>query len=358
MSAHLGDLLSALADGELGGAEEAVAREHLATCERCRAELAAVEQVRALVRSLPPVAPPVRRARVPWAAAVAAVAAAWALVAWTEERPVAPDVSHVDPLQLLVAPADASASAPVPFDGVARVRWVEGGEQARVPVDADGWAALLSGDPPPPVELKYDLLRGPEREVAGRPAVTMDVWVGDELRERVALDPATGLVLHRELLDDDGSTVREVTVERLDLRSGSATADAGRRVAVDDLPARYRTPPVLAGGYRRLATYRQGDVVHALYSDGLHGLSVFLQPGRPDDEGTPVRMGRWEARHVAWPGGEALTWKAAGLVHTVVGDGAREELVAAAASLDGAPRPGTAERLARSGRALAELLGG
>jgi anti-sigma factor RsiW len=361
VSAHLDDALSALADGELSADEEARARAHLAECEGCRLELAAVERVRSMVRSLPVLDRPAVRRRPPWPAAVAAAVAAVALFVSTEPgpgRPVAPQVSPVDPLQLLVAPADASASAPVPFTGLARLRWVEGGQQAVVPVDADGWATLRSGAPLVPVELKYDLLRGPEREVAGRAAVTMEVWAGEELRERVALDAATGLVLHREQLDDRGRPVRVVTVERLEMPSSSAVADAGKPVPVDRLPDRYRLPDTLAGGYRHVAAYQQGELVHVLYSDGLHGLSVFVQPGRPVEEGRPVQVGRWEARHVGWPGGDALTWEAAGLAYTVVGDGARRDVVAAAASLGGPPRLSPVERVARWGRGLAELVVG
>ncbi|HET7490153.1 MAG TPA: zf-HC2 domain-containing protein [Acidimicrobiales bacterium] len=59
MNSHLDDTLSALADGELSAEEEALARAHVATCERCAADLVVVEAVRTLVRDLPPVDPPV-----------------------------------------------------------------------------------------------------------------------------------------------------------------------------------------------------------------------------------------------------------------------------------------------------------
>ncbi|MGH9151636.1 MAG: zf-HC2 domain-containing protein, partial [Acidimicrobiales bacterium] len=49
---HLGDALSALADGQLPDDEAGAARDHVAACVSCAAELAAVEQVRALVRGL------------------------------------------------------------------------------------------------------------------------------------------------------------------------------------------------------------------------------------------------------------------------------------------------------------------
>lgn len=57
MSEHLGEALSALADGQLGPDEEGVALDHLAGCGPCAAELAATRAMRALVRGLPPVEP-------------------------------------------------------------------------------------------------------------------------------------------------------------------------------------------------------------------------------------------------------------------------------------------------------------
>lgn len=54
---HLGEAISALADGQLAGTEAATARAHLAGCEPCAAELVATEAMRALVRALPMVEP-------------------------------------------------------------------------------------------------------------------------------------------------------------------------------------------------------------------------------------------------------------------------------------------------------------
>ena len=55
---HLGDALSALLDGELTSRAADGARAHLAACQACSDELAAVGEARAWVRSLPPVEPP------------------------------------------------------------------------------------------------------------------------------------------------------------------------------------------------------------------------------------------------------------------------------------------------------------
>lgn len=54
---HLGDLLSALVDGELTPAEEAEARRHLDGCAECTEELVATQATADLVRGLPAVDP-------------------------------------------------------------------------------------------------------------------------------------------------------------------------------------------------------------------------------------------------------------------------------------------------------------
>ncbi len=57
-SAHLGDVLSALLDGELAREQEEAARAHLARCPECAEELVAIRDARTWVRSLPRVDPP------------------------------------------------------------------------------------------------------------------------------------------------------------------------------------------------------------------------------------------------------------------------------------------------------------
>ena len=47
---HLGDRLSALVDGELDGAERDKATAHLARCEQCRSEAAALRDLKRQLR--------------------------------------------------------------------------------------------------------------------------------------------------------------------------------------------------------------------------------------------------------------------------------------------------------------------
>jgi len=108
MSAHPGDLLSTLLDGELMPREEEGVRAHLSTCEQCRRELHLVSEGRTLVRDLPPVDPPFgfyermvrprhRWARAGVAALVAGAAASVGImaVAAPREATVSPHVAQL-----------------------------------------------------------------------------------------------------------------------------------------------------------------------------------------------------------------------------------------------------------------------
>lgn len=94
---HLGDLLSALLDGELDSGARRRTEAHLAGCESCRLELARVESARGALRRLPMLETPpglipgVRRGRRFLSPArVSAIAAMAALVAALVIGPGAP----------------------------------------------------------------------------------------------------------------------------------------------------------------------------------------------------------------------------------------------------------------------------
>lgn len=267
------------------------------------------------------------------------------------------------------------------FTALVTVRWVDavGDHRTTLHVSSDQGQVRIDGQlwPSGPTDLalpaagdKYDLRTAPGPTVGARPTTAVEVWMEGELRERLAVDDATGLVLLREQFGPTGEPVRVVTVDQLDV---AAAGDVGppdrvvndlvRPTAPRGLPRLYRAPAELPGGYLRLAAYQRGALVHLLYSDGLHGVSVFAQPGRLDPRTFPaggrrVQVGRRTAWAYAWPGGEALTWQAGGVVYTLVGDGPDEELAAVAASWPSPPRPSFASRLKRSCRAMAELLVG
>lgn len=128
MTPHLGDLASALVDGQLGDDAAAAATGHLEACPACAADVRAVAEIRALVRGLAPVEPrrPLVAATAParatgLVAAAAAVAALLALAGVERDRPPAPAVAslvqvhstapvNVDPMSQL-----APAAIPVSF---------------------------------------------------------------------------------------------------------------------------------------------------------------------------------------------------------------------------------------------------
>lgn len=232
------------------------------------------------------------------------------------------------------------------------------------------WPEVVPAAPPPLMASKYEMQRRQGPVVAGRRTELVELVVNGTVRERLALDPATGLVLSREQLGPDGSLLRQVRFETIRL-SGVAkpVPPASVRVhrpgpaEVGDLPAPYRAPRQLEGGYRRLGAYWREGVLHVLYSDGLYRLSVFqhlrsLDATRPPARAEDIALAGGEARRWAWPGGSVVTWTAGEATYTVVGDGPPAEVLDAARSLP-RPRPlSAAQRLLRTCRGLVESLSG
>ena len=222
----------------------------------------------------------------------------------------------------------------------------------------------------PDVERKFQVEKGAGPQVAGRDTDEILLRSGGKLRERLAIDRETGLVLKREVLGPQGKAVRVVTVLQLDTApvpaasgEGAGAAETPATVKVSKLPSAYRGPDALAGGYRRVGAYRHEDVVHLLYSDGLHGMSLFSQPGRLSGGALPpggqaVRVGTSGGLHYTWPGGDVVTWQVGNVVHTLIGDGTSDDLLVAARSLPPPARPSLLERLRGTSRVVAELVSG
>lgn len=237
----------------------------------------------------------------------------------------------------------------------------------------EGWLLVTrSGDAPagtlpPAIERKYDIERLPGPVVAGRPTSLLVLRAGGAVRERLAVDETSGLVLRRELFGGADRPVRTVTVTELDdsppeLAAAPPAGTVAEPVDPEAQAAAYRSPKELAGGYERVAAFRREGAVHVLYSDGFHGLSLFVQPGRLDHDrlppgGAAVRLGQAEALRYTWAGGEVVTWESGPVVRTLVGDAATEEVMAAARSVPPAPRPSLLSRLRTACRDIAEVLG-
>jgi anti-sigma factor RsiW len=355
--AHLGDALSALLDGELSADEAAAARAHLGQCRRCADELAGVDAVRRRVRGLPPVDPravvSLPRRRTPLFPAAAAAAALVLLVAWTPiGGPVRPPVAA---FAATAAPAgDPSSRSRVHVEWVDRV-----GTHTTEMNMAPTWAPAVMAP-------KYQVENGPVEAVAGRLAVDVSLREQGALVEQLALDSQTGRVLRRAEFDGSGHRVRLVEVERADAAAQPVSTTVPGLGPVDTVPklaAPFRARMVLDGGYRRQAVYAWDQVVDAVYSDGMHTLSVFAQAGRLSGVELPAGADTWSlgtagprARHFRWPGGEVMVWQAGGVVYTAVGDAPAEDLRKAAASIPGGRSLSATARLRRTSRAMAETL--
>ncbi|MDQ2827368.1 MAG: hypothetical protein M3Y04_10495 [Actinomycetota bacterium] len=322
-------------------------------------------------------------------------------------------LSGAAPALTSASPAVAAPSGPLEdarratertaFEGVLEVRWIDGAvtRSQEVTVKAanstlavsggnqvvavepfermvshggKAWEELWGPTAAPSVRpdgaVKYQVTTAPDGpEVAGRPTFTVEVRQAGALRERLQLDTSTSLALEREQYDDRGAVTRTVAFETLTV--GAANPPAHPRAPVDHAPrpvslsqpAAATTPDSLPEGYRRLGTYRAGDVVQVLYSDGIYDLSVFQQPGRLrradlPPSGEPVAVGAATGERFAWAGGDLVVWSAGGRVFTAVGDGPLDEVLQAIRAMPPVPGPAPSllGKLRRACRAVMEPL--
>ncbi len=241
------------------------------------------------------------------------------------------------------------------------------------PLAGEGW--LLSWRGPdaagatPAIGRKYDIVRAPGPVVAGRPTHLLLLRAGGVLRERMAVDEATRLVLRREVMGPAGRPARVVTVERLEMgarpspRPPASQLDRPRRLRAGAVAPPYRAPAALAGGYERVGSYQRPGMVQHLYSDGLRWLSLFLRPGALSDRvlppgGEPIRVARAPGVRYVWAGGEVVTWEAGPVVRTLVGEAPFDEVLAAARSLPEPSPFSVLDRLRISCRRMAEAVSG
>jgi hypothetical protein len=230
------------------------------------------------------------------------------------------------------------------------------------------WSNDPTGAPVPDVEDKYQVRRQPGPVIGGRATELWELSVEETVRERLAVDEATGLVLRREVFGLTGDLAREVTVHRLDtgLAPGGGPSPDGkghppRAVEASRLPTLYRGPEVLAGGYRRVGAYHEEGGVQLLYSDGLHSMSLFVRPGSLSElaeGGQPVRVGGASGLRYGWPGGEVVAWKAGSMVRLLVSDAPGDEVLAAARSVPEPDGLSWSAKVRRACRRVAEAVTG
>lgn len=263
------------------------------------------------------------------------------------------EVTHVAGAGLLlrVAPTPQSPGGAVYHDEDGEVPDVVGFSKGTLALLADNYEAGVEGT----------------AEVAGRRADVVEVHrPGSSPTARFWIDRATALPLRREVLDDEGRTVRESAFLTLlvgDTQVSAAVQEsaqvmpavAGSPVAASDVAALRAAGWHVAdrvGSALELFEARLLDGSRTLqlsYSDGLSTASVFEQRGRLDKAG----VAGWQRAQVgggtvwvqaAFP--RRMVWSGRGTVYTVVADcpeGTLDALVRAFPHGD--PSPGIGTRL-------------
>lgn len=131
----------------------------------------------------------------------------------------------------------------------------------------------------------------------------------------------------------------------------------------EDLPAPFRAPTRLDGGYRLVEALAHPEGLQLIYRDGRYALSVFESPGRLDladlpPEGRGIDVAgvtgwRWESDEVD---GRVVVFERDGLVVTVIGDEPGQAVIDAARSVP-EPRPlSWHQRVGRTGVRVFEAL--
>ena len=265
--------------------------------------------------------------------------------------------------QLLAAARRAASRAS--YDGVLVVSWRQGGvlHETRAIAEVAGgtvqmgvgdqyvvslggtrwvgspgaWNLVLGpGGPsaaPPALDANWTLQTAPGPAVAGRPTTVVsavDPTTG-ATRARYYVDVATDTLLRQDILDTDGTLLRQTRFDVLvPLPVATApTTPSGAHpevpTALASVPSGYQAPKDLGRGFQLLGQYRQPDgTLQLYYSDGLFTLSLFEQRGTIDWSALPPgTAGTWQGvdlRSYAASTTGAVVWGAHGLVITCVSD--------------------------------------
>lgn len=207
--------------------------------------------------------------------------------------------------------------------------------------------------------------------VAGRPADLVEARRSGSgaLAARFWLDRATGLVLRREVYDEDGRATRASAFVQVEVGRAAVTphlppalpdawADAVASADLAGMRERGWQCPTQLPGSLTLVDARRGGapgarILHLSYSDGLAALSLFQQRGRLDEE-------RLEGYRRTEVGGapvyvrdgvpQRLVWSARGTVFTVVADAPPRTVEGVVGALPHEPADGGGWR--RLGRGL------
>ena len=208
---------------------------------------------------------------------------------------------------------------------------------------------------------------GPGR-CAGRSASVVEARRTDgTVAGRFWVDRATGMLLRREVFDDEGTRVRSSAFVDLDVEQARPAVqparlrEAGRPDTTELRRDGWHVPRQLPEGFSLFDTELRGEVLQLAYTDGLSTLSLFAQSGdlgseamrgfdREDVDGRPVWVRGSAPERVVWAGGEHV-W-------TLVSDAPEATVRAAVAALPHDPEPddGVGARVSRGLSRLGRML--
>jgi sigma-E factor negative regulatory protein RseB len=230
----------------------------------------------------------------------------------------------------------------VPGQGVAvRTRAGRDGTSGSVFATPAEEALQLGGGPVDLLARNYSVRRAGNDTVAGRSVRVLEMLgEGRALAARLWVDRQTGLLLRREVYDDQGQTIRASAFFDIRIKQRSTPGhlppmlpvtpaqDLGRRDLAELRASGCSCPQWIA---EHLELYQaraidRGDgttVLHLSYSDGLSTVSVFEQAGSVDRTAMAgYREVRDEAgrRFVRDGVPHQVVWSADGVVYAVVAD--------------------------------------
>ena len=260
------------------------------------------------------------------------------------------DVTHVRGQGLLLS------VAPTPQNPGGAVYDDESGEVPEVVSFGNGTLSLL--------QRHYQVAVEGSGEVAGRQAYVVAVRrPGAAPTARFWVDQQTRLPLRREVLDNQGRTLRESAFLHLTL--GASRVVAGARSAASKMPVTHGAPAdvatLRANGWQvpdltgldlvgaRITGTGDDETLHVTYSDGLSTVSLFEQKGDLDETSLEGwRRAEFAGEQVwmqdAFP--RRMVWAGDGMVFTVLCDCPSAYLEAVVRALPhGTPGPAMTARL-------------
>jgi sigma-E factor negative regulatory protein RseB len=191
------------------------------------------------------------------------------------------------------------------------------------------------------LSANYSVVVAGRRTVSGRPADLVEArWPGSgRPAARFWLDTATGLVLRREVYDDQGRTTRASAFVEIVVGKPTDTRHLPRAMAPAwseevDYSAResmrtkgWHCPDKLPGALDLVDARRGGEagapILHLSYTDGLATVSLFEQRGRLDSDnldGYQRQEDGGRAVYVRDGIPQRVVWSANGTVFTLVAD--------------------------------------